>query len=513
VHKSPTVIRDTTLQRTAMFGGYLPGSDPVITSDLWIWDGLVWTDATSGDAPTPRIDGPGVFVDEHLVISGGEVELSGFLNLCDTWTYNDADGWEQVCTVPGSTVYSERVAMVWDPVESRGVLITPVNTLPVVYEWRNHAWCDLVDPLPDVFAANTLVYDPDQDLFLMQAKDISGIQHTYIHDRTSWTEQNPSGYPEAREQFPMVYHPGRQAPMIYGGLIGISYVPFTTYHASGKLMEWTGGDWHEIPLVWPKPPAMFAHGMVYDSHRGRLVVGGGYLIDNSGGPSELIINPDVWEWDGYQWIQIPCSTYPSGTGGFPMSYDPVRRRCVLPVGNGTIWEWDGAHWHVMATGIFGENTDVFGGAVYDPDNAELVIHAVDLQETCTYADADPETCGELGVSLDLPGTMYSPGETFFCNANICNTTGMVLDGYPLFVLLDVYGQLFWGPGWTETFDSYLDEAPSLPEGLTTVTIFPPFQWPDGAGSATGIGLIAAITDPEIRVLYGEFAYVTFGWTE
>lgn len=512
-HKSPTLIRDTTLQRTAMFGGYLPGHDIEMTRDLWFWDGTAWTDASSGDAPSPRIDAPGVYVNNQLVICGGEVETSGFGSICDTWTYDDTDGWIQMCAVPASTVYSKRVAITWDPVESRGLLITPAYELPLIYEWKNHAWKDLVDPLPDVFSANAIVYDPNADIFLMQAKDLSGIRHTYVHDRTAWVEQTPTQHPDAREQFPMVYHPGRQAPVIFGGLLSISYVPYMTYSVTARMFEWTGDDWAEIEMTWPKPPPMFAHAMAYDSHRGRLVVGGGTLVDNSSGPSELTPSPDVWEWDGSQWYQIHCTNYPVSTGGFPMIYDPVRRRCVLPDHEGTIWEWDGAHWHVTATGIFGATDDIFGGTVYDPASGETIIHAVNLQKTYTYADAEPETCGELGVTLDLPDTMFTPGETFYCNADICNTTGMILDGYPLFVVLDAYGELFWAPSWNDTFDSYGDIITSLPEGLLSVEVLPPFAWPDGAGSATGIGLIAAITDPEIRVLYGDFDYVTFGWTE
>ncbi len=126
---------------------------------------------------------------------------------------------------------------------------------------------------------------------------------------------------------------------------------------------------------------------------------------------------------------------------------------------------------------------------------------------------NPDICPGLGVTLSLPSSWFIPDETFSLTASVCNNTGETLTGYPLFVVLDVFGEYFWGPGWTTTFDNYLDELPVWEEGATDLVIIPEFAWPDGAGTASGIRFIACMTDPAITIPYGEIAVAEFGWGE
>ena len=195
-----------------------------------------------------------------------------------------------------------------------------------------------------------------------------------------------------------------------------------------------------------------------------------------------------------------------------MVYDPVRRRYIMPTSSVKIWDWDGAIYHVTISYLFHQPCD-YGVSYYDSVARKTFIHSNRSHEAFFYFDDTPETCADLGVSLNLPTTMFSPGETFFMNAHICNTTGMILDGYPLFGILDVYGALFWGPGFTAEFDSYIDEQPLIPEGESVVALLPEFIWPAGAGSANGIKFIAALTDPDIQILYGDYSMIEFGWSE
>ena len=54
----------------------------------------------------------------------------------------------------------------------------------------------------------------------------------------------------------------------------------------------------------------------------------------------------------------------------------------------------------------------------------------------------------------------------------------------LLVLLDVYGSLFRAPSFT---------------------------WPPNTGSARGIRFYAALTDPAIHILIGQWDMAEFGW--
>lgn len=85
-----------------------------------------------------------------------------------------------------------------------------------------------------------------------------------------------------------------------------------------------------------------------------------------------------------------------------------------------------------------------------------------------------------------------------------------MTGYPLFVVLDVYGNYYFAPSFS-SFDSYLDDYPSFPEGLAEIQVLPQFEWPAGAGSADSIIWYAAFTDPSMSELFGTMSSWTFGW--
>ena len=132
-------------------------------------------------------------------------------------------------------------------------------------------------------------------------------------------------------------------------------------------------------------------------------------------------------------------------------------------------------------------------------------------ETFVYRHSNPDICDQMGVSLDLSKSLFHAGDTFTCTAPVCNNTGDVLTGYPFLVLVDVFGSYFWGPPFTQEFDSYLTQYPSFPEGITDVEVLPSFSWPSNVGSAQGIRFYAALVDPDVHILIGQLDMVEFGW--
>ena len=83
--------------------------------------------------------------------------------------------------------------------------------------------------------------------------------------------------------------------------------------------------------------------------------------------------------------------------------------------------------------------------------------------------------------------------------------------YPLFVILDVYGVYFFGPGFSQTVDNYLAFYPQFDQGETHVQVLSEFYWPDSAGSATGIRFIAGLTDRDVVDIFGKYDVFTFSW--
>lgn len=118
-------------------------------------------------------------------------------------------------------------------------------------------------------------------------------------------------------------------------------------------------------------------------------------------------------------------------------------------------------------------------------------------------------CGSWGCSIDMPSDDFGPGDDCYCRVDVCNPTQDVFNNLPVFVILDVYGMLFFAPDFSP-FNYY---ALQLEPGITPIDVLPLFEWPSGAGSATGIKWYAAITNAEFTAIVGDLDSFTFGWHE
>jgi hypothetical protein len=124
--------------------------------------------------------------------------------------------------------------------------------------------------------------------------------------------------------------------------------------------------------------------------------------------------------------------------------------------------------------------------------------------------ATPEIpCTVTGATISMPSDFFRGGDIFYLDVYLCNTDNAQYN-VPLFVILDVYGQLFFAPSFTEEFDMYDVTLP--PNEQIMKSILQQFTWPHGAGEASGIIFYAAMTDPEITGLFGELDMAVFGWT-
>ena len=127
----------------------------------------------------------------------------------------------------------------------------------------------------------------------------------------------------------------------------------------------------------------------------------------------------------------------------------------------------------------------------------------------TVTPAPVETCKSNGVTLWMPARVFEPGMTCACKVFICNTSTKAWIDIPLFIILDVHGQLFFGPSFSE-FDYF---SIPIPPGLTERIVLTEFTWPEYCGVASGITFYAGMTNPEMTVLFGNMDSWTFGWFE
>jgi acyl-homoserine lactone acylase PvdQ len=130
-----------------------------------------------------------------------------------------------------------------------------------------------------------------------------------------------------------------------------------------------------------------------------------------------------------------------------------------------------------------------------------------------WAHAAPRgDCTELGVSLWMPRQEYRPGDHCQLIATVCNPDSETLQGYPLFVILELAGQYWFAPSWVsgeESIDAYMQD---FPPGESLIEVIPEFFWPEDAGDGSGALFWGALTDPAVTTVVGELSTWEFSWT-
>ena len=109
----------------------------------------------------------------------------------------------------------------------------------------------------------------------------------------------------------------------------------------------------------------------------------------------------------------------------------------------------------------------------------------------------------------MPSDYYIPDRICACLVTVRNNTQQSFGKHPLFVVLDVHGQLFFAP----EFDTQSHYSVDLHPGELKVPVLPAFIWPENAGSAENVHWYAALTDPDVTHIIGEMDTFTFGWGE
>lgn len=247
---------------------------------------------------------------------------------------------------------------------------------PLVFTWRHEGVPLAPGPkytftetaLTSSLVINTPDYE-DEGYYDCVIKDISGQSYAKTTMKTLRILYPlappyltlPVTTPDPRVEAAMVYDSRRGRTVLFGGdCYGMnprSSYPFPQVYQSNDTFEWDGRVWvKRNPAT--RPPAMRNFGMVYDSHRGRTVLFGGYKY----APPEYlagsqVISNDLWEWDGVNWTQITPPASPPARLQPIMCFDTVRRETLMIGGTNfnpeptdyygarkILWGWDGAQW-------------------------------------------------------------------------------------------------------------------------------------------------------------------------
>ena len=115
---------------------------------------------------------------------------------------------------------------------------------------------------------------------------------------------------------------------------------------------------------------------------------------------------------------------------------------------------------------------------------------------------------ELFIEVSCNQQVYLPGDRFTLMSRIWNPESAFSSAH--FVILDVFGQYWFWPTWTEEVNYSRWTIPG-PGELSYVYL--DFIWPDGAGSLGGVKFWAALLDPTASELLCEPSMCEFAFLE
>lgn len=120
--------------------------------------------------------------------------------------------------------------------------------------------------------------------------------------------------------------------------------------------------------------------------------------------------------------------------------------------------------------------------------------------------SSPTPANETLIQLSINQSTFSPGDSFVLNCDITNgASARAVDRY---IILDVYGNYWFYPTWTQSAD-HVNETMAA-NHQDTITIFN-FQWPQVEGHADSLRFWAAHVDPSEGTLIGDYSMVTFSY--
>ncbi|MBN1551125.1 CRTAC1 family protein [bacterium] len=112
------------------------------------------------------------------------------------------------------------------------------------------------------------------------------------------------------------------------------------------------------------------------------------------------------------------------------------------------------------------------------------MNNVEVNQHITIMENRDVNIPEIGVRLQMPDSVFSPGELCWLDAFLYgdNTSQ---SNIPLFIILEIAGQFWFWDNWSQEIDAGLI---TLHPGETIMRILPEFRWPD-TGQSTYAGIV------------------------
>ncbi len=417
---APAVILDPVREQIVWVGG--AGASMAQVWTLSLSGTPQWTlHAATGTPPAARAYAAVAYdpVRDQLVLCGGEDAAGSPLG--DTWTLSLDPSFTWTALSPAGTppAARSRAAFAYDPPRDRFVLIggrSGSNYLADVWSLElsgTPTWSGVAPAggPPDPRAAASLVYDPQDDRFVLFAggRDYVWLDDLWTLDLSgapAWAALAPGGGPPSvRAAHAAIFDPLRRQMVVYGG---------TTFYGTdeGWRLDLSGPPvWSELPMAFDRPDARRGATVIVDAPNQRLVCFGG------GAPSNQT------------WV-MPFATLewsPLATGGTPPParryhsaiLDPVRRRMIVFGGTGAggatqfddVWALplDGTpDWTQLLPAGSPPGPRAEHAAVYDPGGDRMVVYGGNAGAS-DYADVWALTLGATPAWAQLFPGGSTPG--------------------------------------------------------------------------------------------------------
>jgi len=278
---------------------------------------------------------------------------------------------------------------IYDPVRDRMVVFGGSDGS----SYRNDAWALSLSGTPAWSAlsptgtpptgryGHTAIYDPVRDrMVVFDGHDGSSYRNDVwalsLSGTPAWNVLSPTGAPPtARGYHTAIYDPVRDRMVVFGGSDGSSYPnDVRTLSLSGTPA------WSALSSTGTPPTARAEHTAIYDPVRDRMVVFGGYNVDNGGHRN------DTWALSLSStpaWSALSPTGTPPGRSGHTAIYDPVRDRMVVFGGSGGFPSFRNGVWALSLSGTLAWSEliptgtpptgRIYHTAIYDPVRDRMVV--------------------------------------------------------------------------------------------------------------------------------------------
>ena len=223
-----------------MYGGFSWATNSCVR-ETWEWDGAAWDQKDAG-SPT-ACDHLEMVYDparEQVILFGGGDENQNLST--ETWSWN-GETWTRISESgpPGRAHFG----FVYDPTHEQALLYGGYaeSILDDFWVWREGAWqsADISETGP--LSHIGMAHDAGANELILFGGASSTSTFSSLSDQTwkladgVWTSLNLEDHPSARGSPAMVYDPGRDRIVLYGGFA-------SNRNDLDDIWEWDGSRWH-----------------------------------------------------------------------------------------------------------------------------------------------------------------------------------------------------------------------------------------------------------------------------